>query len=453
MITYFTNILAMKYYFIAIFLCSIVSVSFSQTKTDLIKIVADDRAENDCFGWSTSIYGNYCVVGTSQKKAKAPFGNRLWQEGGGAYIFTKQKKGNWLQTQMLLPDKPKESDYFGTSVSMYDNYIAIGCNGDDNIDKNSDFLNRMGAVYLYKLDKLDKWNKTQKIILEKREQNDNFGDKVFLYKKKLAISAISKEFADSKFKGAVYIYEQSATGGWVQKHIIKCPEKDVYLFGEKISMSDSLLIIGSRESKNVFIYKLNKNEKWTLINKLTATDKSDVNFGSSVFIKNNLICVGARGSFEGNDALADNPDTLNYRKKYLLGAGSVYIYEIDNKNNVNFKQRITAKDMKADMHFGMCMSLTDSLLVVGAFGDALDVDNLPNNLYGGAAYIFKQNNSGDWVETRKIVAPIRSVWDKFAFSVSAYNKTVIIGSRFEKENAQEKYPIFQAGAAYIYEDK
>jgi hypothetical protein len=99
------------------------------------------------------------------------------------------------------------------------------------------------------------------------------------------------------------------------------------------------------------------------------------------------------------------------------------------------------------------MSLSDSLLVVGAFGDALDVENLPDNRYGGAAYIFKKNKNGDWIEIKKITSPQRSVWDKFAFSVSVYNQTVIIGSRFEKENALEKYPILNAGAAYIYEDK
>jgi hypothetical protein len=445
----FIKILALKYYFIVIYLYSTASVSFSQTNTDLIKIVADDRAEGDCFGWSTSIYGNYCVVGTPEKKAKAPFGNRLWEEGGGAYIFAKQKKGNWLQTQMLLPDKPKECDFFGTSVSMYDNYLAIGCNGDDTINKNSHFLNRMGAVYMYKLDKLGKWNKTQKIILEKRELADNFGDKVCLYKKKLAISSSQKEFPNSKYKGAVYIYEQTGSGGWIQKHIIKCLEKDVVLFGKNLSISDSLIIIGC-ESENAFVYKLSNNGQWNLLQKLSKIDKSDASFGSSVSIKNNLILVGANGNYENYD---DNLDTLAFRKNHLLGAGSVYIYEIDAKDNINFKQRITAKDIKADMHFGMCMSITDSFLVVGAFGDALDIDNLPNNRYGGATYIFKQNNVGEWVETKKIVAPKRSIWDKFAFSVSTYNKTVIIGSRFEKENAQEKSPILNAGAAYIYEDK
>jgi hypothetical protein len=435
--------------FILLILFFLVIVSKSQLKTDLIKIVADDRAESDCFGWSTSIYGNYCVVGTSQKKAKAPFGNRLWQEGGAAYIFAKNIKGKWLQTQLLLPDKPKECDFFGSSVSMYDNYLAIGCEGDDTINKNSDFLNSMGAVYMYKLDKSGKWNKTQKIILENRTMRDNFGYKVCLTKNKLVISAPDKVFANSKFKGAVYIYEQNLNGGWIQKYIIKCPEKDIEFFGKDLCMSDSLLLIGS-SSENAFVYKLSKNNTWQLLKKISASNKSDVDFGSSVAIKNNIICIGANGNYENYD---DNPDTLTFRKNHLLGAGSVYIYEIDAKNTINFKQRITAKDIKADMHFGMCMSLSDSLLVVGAFGDALDVENLPDNRYGGAAYIFKKNKNGDWIEIKKITSPQRSVWDKFAFSVSVYNQTVIIGSRFEKENALEKYPILNAGAAYIYEDK
>ena len=169
----------MKKYFFIVLVCFFVKITKSQTQLKLIKIVADDRAENDCFGWATSIYNNYCVVGTPQKKAKAPIGNRLWQEGGGAYIFTKNTKGNWIQTQLLLPDKPKESDYFGTSVSMYDNYLAIGSNGDDTINHNSDFMNRTGAVYMYKLDKLGKWNRIQKIVLDKRDMLDCFGKKVF----------------------------------------------------------------------------------------------------------------------------------------------------------------------------------------------------------------------------------------------------------------------------------
>ena len=445
----------MKYFLILTF--SIFNFCIAQVNTDLIKIVAEDRAEYDCFGWSTTIYGDYCVVGTSQKKVKALVGYKSLTEVGGAYIFAKQKNGNWQQTQLLLTNKPKIFDFFGTSVSMYEGNLAIGCDGDDSNDLKLDDIksggNRMGAVYMYKLDKFSKWNKTQKIVLDNRSSSDNFGEKVFLYKNQLAINSVGRTYKDSKVKGAVYIYEQNINGGWVQKYIIKCPEKDVQLFGKNISLSDSLLIVSSEFPESAYVFKLGNAGKWELIKILHASDKTDSRFGSSVFVKNNLIFVGANGGYENNSSiLADNIDTIAFRKRKLLGSGSVYVYTID-KKTCNFKQRIVAKDIKADMHFGMCMSVSDSLLVVGAFGDALDIENLIDNRYAGAAYIFKQNKMGDWVEIKKIVSPHRSTWDKFAFSVSVYKQTVIIGSRFEKENAQEKFPLSSAGAAYIYGDK
>ncbi len=436
----------MKNYLIIVLVSFLIFTAKSQTKNNLIKIVAEDRAAYNCFGWTTSIFGNYCVVGTPQKGGKELNGHKLFEEVGGAYIFKKNIKGNWMQTQLLLPDKPKECDFFGGSVSLYDNYLAVGCNGDDTISGNSHFLNRMGAVYMFKIDNLGKWNKAQKITLKKRSFNDNFGEEVCLYKKKLAVSSFKKN------NGSVYIFEQNAVGGWIQTQTIECP-KAIEFFGYKISMADSLIIISSMMSETVFVYQLTQNNKWDLIRKLNATNKSDIDFGHSLAIKNNILCVGASGSFERSDKLADNPDTLAFRKKNLLGAGSVYIYEIGVNNEIKFKQRITAKDIKADMHFGMCISMSDSLLVVGAFGDALDIENLPDNRYGGAAYIFKQNTMKNWIETKKITSPKRSIWDKFAFSVSAFNQTVIIGSRFEEEDAQEKQPINDAGAAYIYEDK
>ena len=53
----------MNKYFFIVLVCFLIKVSQSQTKTDLIKIVADDRAKRDQFGWSTAIFGNYFVTG------------------------------------------------------------------------------------------------------------------------------------------------------------------------------------------------------------------------------------------------------------------------------------------------------------------------------------------------------------------------------------------------------
>lgn len=441
----------MKYFLSLVFFISIPSISIAQIKSDLVKITADDRAEGDCFGWSTSIYDNYCVVGTPQKKAKKPNGHMLLQEGGGAYIFSKQKDNKWIQTQLLLPDKPKSSDYFGTSVSMYGTNLSIGCNGDDDIESNSDFLIRQGAVYMFKLNEEGKWVKTQKIVLKERSATDNFGEKVFLYKDKMIVSAPYKTFNDSKSKGAVYIYEQTNAGGWIQKNIIKNPESLSESFGDEICISDSLLVISSKSTSTVYVYKLNKTNKWDFTVKLNASNTSDVGFGSSVFINDKWICVGAYGEFDHK--IETNTALNSFRERKLLGAGSVYLYKVDNGNKCVFQQRIIPSDVKADMHFGNCLSMSDRLLVIGAFGDKVDKININDNLYSGAAYLFKQNNKGEWIETKKIVSQPRSSWDKFAFSVSSFGKTVIIGSRFEKENSSEKNPVQNAGAAYICEDK
>lgn len=438
----------MNKYFFIVFVCFLVKVSQSQTKTELIKIVADDRAKRDQFGWSTAIFGNYFVTGTPCKKAKDIKANTLLNDGGAAYVFKKDSSGNWTQSQLLFADNPKMLDFFGTSVSMYDNYLAIGADGDNNgtMDNNKTDI-RQGAVYMYKLDDSGNYHNTQKIILDYRGVWDKFGWSVCLNKRKLAIGAPVKSFPDPELEGAVYIYELNTSGVWVNKDTVKCPEKNILYFGCEIQISDSLMIIGTLNAEKVFIYKLTKNDKWKLIKKLNSSDNSDINFGSSVALHGNVICVGAQGNNEQPNQTSTN------RRKNLLGAGSVSIYQIDSINNITFKQRITAKDIKAEMHFGQSMSMTDSLLVIGAFGDPLDIENLSNNMYAGAVYIFKKNTEGYFVETKKIVSPIRSVWDKFGFSVSADKKTVIIGSRFEKEDVQEKNTILDAGAVYIYEDK
>ncbi len=438
----------MNKYFFIVFVCFLVKVSQSQTKTELIKIVADDRAKRDQFGWSTAIFGNYFVTGTPCKKAKDIKANTLLNDGGAAYVFKKDSSGNWTQSQLLFADNPKMLDFFGGSVSMYDNYLAIGADGDNNgtMDNNKTDI-RQGAVYIYKLDKSGNYIPTQKITLDYRGKYDCFGLGISLNKKELAISAPGKTFPNPEITGAVYVYELNSLSGWIIKDTLICPEKNILHFGSEIYISDSLLIVGTFNAEKVFIYKLTKNKKWILIKKLNSSDNSDINFGSSVLIHDNIICVGATGSYGIENR------TSTDRQKKRLGAGSVSIYEIDSINNITFKQRITAKDIKAEMHFGQSMSMTDSLLVIGAFGDPLDIENLSNNMYAGAVYIFKKNTEGYFVETKKIVSLIRSVWDKFGFSVSAHKKNVVIGSRFEKEDVQEKNTILDAGAVYIYEDK
>lgn len=73
-------------------------------------------------------------------------------------------------------------------------------------------------------------------------------------------------------------------------------------------------------------------------------------------------------------------------------------------------------------------------------------------MYAGAVYIYKLGDEQNFVEVKKITSKYRSAWDKFGFAVDVYKRCVVIGSRFEAEDALEKTPITGAGAVFISEN-
>ncbi|MBN1953362.1 MAG: T9SS type A sorting domain-containing protein [Bacteroidales bacterium] len=83
------------------------------------KLTASDGAENDHIGWSVDLYGDYIVVGT--------YG---WNDNGAAYIF-KKPVGDWEDMTEVAKLSPRsgERKYFGSSVSIYKNILAVGAMG------------------------------------------------------------------------------------------------------------------------------------------------------------------------------------------------------------------------------------------------------------------------------------------------------------------------------------
>ena len=87
------------------------------------KLVADDRASDDRFGYSVAISGNRVVVGAYLAD---PFSI---MNAGAAYIF--DRNGTiWTQTQKLIANDAAANDEFGFSVSIgADSTIAVGARG------------------------------------------------------------------------------------------------------------------------------------------------------------------------------------------------------------------------------------------------------------------------------------------------------------------------------------
>jgi ligand-binding sensor protein len=75
------------------------------------KIVASDRAAGDAFGSSVAISGDYAIVGARSEDEDAS-GGATASAAGSAYIF-KQIAGVWAQQQKIVANDRAADDYFG----------------------------------------------------------------------------------------------------------------------------------------------------------------------------------------------------------------------------------------------------------------------------------------------------------------------------------------------------
>lgn len=87
--------------------------------TEQQKLVALDPAMNDALGWSVGIAGDTAVVGT-------PFASGT----GAVYVFVRSA-GVWSQQQKLIADDAASGDQFGFTVAIEGDTVVIGAPSDD----------------------------------------------------------------------------------------------------------------------------------------------------------------------------------------------------------------------------------------------------------------------------------------------------------------------------------
>jgi hypothetical protein len=92
--------------------------------TEEQKLTASDGAADDEFGRRVSIDSNYVIVGAENDDVNG-------EDSGSAYLF-KCNGINWVEEAMLLASDGADEDYFGTSVSIDGNYAIVGAARDNN---------------------------------------------------------------------------------------------------------------------------------------------------------------------------------------------------------------------------------------------------------------------------------------------------------------------------------
>jgi len=167
-------------------------------------ITQSSHTTNDGFGYSIDANDNWLVIGAPGREA---LGN-VAAVHGKVYIYKKNfETGQWdlnttIDSSNQINNETLDSDsLFGFSVSINDNYVAIGCPRDKElIDGVNPFT--FGSVFIYSLDSSESWTFNQKVDFSDIDpvvfQNINlldalklfeFGHKVDLSNNSLLVSA------------------------------------------------------------------------------------------------------------------------------------------------------------------------------------------------------------------------------------------------------------------------
>lgn len=135
----------------------------------------------------------------------------------------------------------------------------------------------------------------------------------------------------------------------------------------------------------------------------------------------------------------------------LTRAGAAYFFERDSIGIWTQIQKVVASDRAEDDHFAKAVALDLPFAIVGAFDEDHDVMG-GNTMNGsGAAYLFKKDSIGTWMEIQKIVPTDRQAGDRFGWSVAIHEEIAFVGADEEDEDALGGNTLQSAGSAFVFQ--
>ena len=405
------------------------------------KIVPDDRALGDEFGYSVAMQGEYAIISAPQKSGTTSSRN------GAVYVFKMDTNGDWIQEQLLQQSTPRQFDEFGKALAIDGNYLIVGCRTQDYDENEANYINDApGAAYIFEKDGSGNWSQTQKLVGTDRASLDVFGDAVDISGNYAIVSAPWEDEDENDLNtmslaGSAFIFERDPGGVWqrVQK-IVASDRKAGVAFGEgAVAIDGNYIAIGVfRELDDatggnplgsagaVYIFERDGSGTWSEVQKIVASDRAQGEwFGYSV-------------SLDGNHLLVGSNQNNNF-------TGAAYVFEKDGNDVWNEVQKLTASNGVAGDRFGQDTDMDGNRIIIGAH--FRDIGSPGDD---GAAYIFEKE-AGIWTETAFIYDAFNSTSEYFGFSVGISGDYALVGIYRDDEDENEQNYIQLAGATFIFD--
>lgn len=178
------------------------------TWSEVQKITPSMRYIGGQFGTAVDVSGNTLLVGTRWDNTDET-GTLHISGAGSAYLFESNGAGVWSQVKKLVAHDRHDNDYYGRAVSLSGHYALVGANEGNTDENGENFLLGPGAAYLYEKAG-NTWSLKKKLVAPDRSQGDEFGTSVSISGAQLIIGARYDDDDPtdwvSRAQGSAYIF-------------------------------------------------------------------------------------------------------------------------------------------------------------------------------------------------------------------------------------------------------
>jgi hypothetical protein len=174
-------------------------------------IINPSQGNYDYFGNAVAFDGTTIYIAC--KGEDLDENEQIQLDYAGAVYSYKQNaiSKKWTLKKKLVAKLRKARAWFGTSLSVSGDFLAVGAKYDSTDKYGANEIEYTGAVYLYSK-KTGDWVFNQKIILENRNKWDYFCRSVSLYQGSLVATSSGSD-AYGFNKGAIFCYEYQPAAG------------------------------------------------------------------------------------------------------------------------------------------------------------------------------------------------------------------------------------------------
>ncbi len=260
------------------------------------KLTPDDGADGDKFGAAVAIHGDIAVIGASRDSTE------ITQDTGSAYIFERTSSDGqttWTQTAKLTANDGASGDRFGIAVTVWGSTAIIGARADETQFGGP----RSGSAYVFERDAAGQWIESSNLTPAQAMRGDFFGTSVSIWQDTILVGAVNgqERYGDLADTGAAHVFERNSDGHWIETAKLLASDANEYAhLGISVNLWGDRAVIGADGDPNngadtgaAYIFERDQTGNWGETTKLIASNgQPGSRLGYATAVNNDTVIMG-----------------------------------------------------------------------------------------------------------------------------------------------------------------